>query len=172
MKERQTKMFEKIDEKEAVILAAMIEKNGVFFYNLLAAKSKEKEVHDIFKKLASDEANHLKILEKVYFPEAGLNDQITDEEIMIEENISHIGAADLFTKRVDMKKLVDIVGDDPKKALMVALEMERKSYEYFFSLQKHTVDEHARKIYSDLAEEEQDHIRQINKLLEQESVFA
>jgi len=126
-------MFEHMEEKEAVKTAALLEVNGYRFYKLLAEKTENKEARTVFKKLADDEKRHLKLIETRFFPEAGFSDQITEEEIEIEDFIEKEGRADIFAKRINVDDLVRSI-DDPKKALKVALDTEKHSVKYFEGL--------------------------------------
>ncbi|MBI5970794.1 MAG: ferritin family protein [Deltaproteobacteria bacterium] len=157
-------LFDHAEEKEAVKRAALIETNGHKFYGRLAEKTLDKKTKSVFKALANDEKKHLKIIEKTYFPEAGFTDTITDEEIMIEDYLKKSGAADLFTKRIDVDKLIKLV-DEPRKALIVALDTERYSVEYFEGLAKSSISEDGKKICMELAEEERGHVKHIEGLL-------
>ena len=60
--------FEHLEEKEAVEIASLIERNGFAFYSILAEKAEDKTVKAAFKKLAQDEKKHMKALEKKYYP--------------------------------------------------------------------------------------------------------
>ena len=46
--------FEHLEEKEAVEIASLIERNGFAFYSILAEKAEDKTVKAAFKKLAQD----------------------------------------------------------------------------------------------------------------------
>lgn len=157
-------LFDHIEEKEAVKRAALIETNGYKFYSRLAEKTADKKTKAVFKTLADDEKKHLKTIEKVYFPEAGFTDTITDEEIALEDYLKRSGAADIFTKRIDVDKLIKLV-DEPKKALFVALDTERYSVEYFEGLAKSSISEDGKRICAELAEEERTHVKHIEELL-------
>ncbi|MBI5643410.1 MAG: ferritin family protein [Deltaproteobacteria bacterium] len=157
-------VFEHIDEKEAVKRAALIEINGFRFYNLLAERTESRDAKAVFKKLAEDERKHLKIIENKFYPEAGFNEQITEEELQIEEYVEHTGAADIFTRRINIEALLKIV-DTTKKALNVALDTERHSVKYFEELGRKTSAIEARKIYNELAEEEKAHVSEIEALM-------
>lgn len=157
-------VFDHLEEKEAVKRAALIEINGYRFYTLLAGKTENKEARAIFKKLADDEKQHLKLIETHFFPEAGFSDQITEEELQIEDFIERTGAADIFSKRINIDALVRAI-DTPKKALIIALDTERHSVEYFEKLSKRSQTEEGRKIYSELLEEEKSHVSQIENML-------
>ena len=55
---------------------------------------------------------------------------------------------------------------EPKKALLIALDTEVHSAEYFENLAKRAMTEDGRKIYRELAEEEKSHVRDIEEILE------
>lgn len=156
--------FDHLEEKEAVKKAALIEQNGHRFYTLLAANTDDRDAQAVFKRLAADETKHLKVIEKRFFPEAGLGEHITDEELALEEYIEGSGASDIFTRRIDVDALVKLI-DHPRKALIVALDTERYSVEFFEELSRKAGEEEARNLYKELAEEERSHVRDIEDLL-------
>lgn len=157
-------LFDHIEEKEAVIRAALIEQNGYKFYRMLADRTSSKEAKDLFKRFAHDEQRHLRIIENKYFPGVGFNDQITEEEIQIEEYLEKSGSTDIFTKRINVEALVRII-DNPKKALLIALDTERGSVEYFRNLARRARTEDGRKLYGELVEEEKDHVSLLEAML-------
>ncbi|MDH4227879.1 MAG: ferritin family protein [Deltaproteobacteria bacterium] len=157
-------MFENLEEKEAVERAALIEKNGYKFYSLLISKISDARVKEALRDLAHDEQKHLKTLESVYFPEAGLGDEITEEELEIEEYVKKLGVPDLFTRRIDLEKLVAAV-DEPKKALLIALDTEIHAAEYFEKMAAAAKTKGGKAMYKELAEEERGHVSRIEELL-------
>ncbi|MCK4847260.1 MAG: hypothetical protein KAS88_06250 [Deltaproteobacteria bacterium] len=159
-------MFEHFEEKEAVEKAALIEKNGKKFYSLLIDKIDDENITSVLKELLYDEGKHLEILEKKYFPEAGFSDEITEEEIEIEKYVEERGVPDMFTRRINIEKLVDAI-DEPKKALLIALDTEVHAVEFFEDLAKNAKTPEGRKMYKELAEEERTHVGHIKGLLSQ-----
>ena len=157
-------LFDHIEEKEAVERAALIEKNGITFYTLLAEKINDKGMKAVIKRIAEDEKKHLRVIEKKYFPEAGFPMDVTDEEIEIEKYVKK-NTPDLFTRRINIEKLFALV-TEPKKALLIALDTEIHSAEYFENLSKRAMTEEGRKIYRELAEEERGHVKDIEGILE------
>lgn len=157
-------MFEHIEEKEAVKTAALIEVNGYRFYKLLAERTGNKEARAVFKRLAQDEKSHLKLLETRFFPEAGFSEHVTEEEIEIEDYIEREGRADIFARRISVDDLVRAI-DDPRKALLVALDTERHSVAYFENLSEASSTEEGRRIYRELADEEKSHVVQLEAML-------
>lgn len=158
-------VFEHLEEKEAVKTAAIIEVNGYAFYTLLSKKAEDKEVKAILKKLAEDEKRHLRVIENKFFPEAGFPaEDITDEELEIEEYVERSARADIFTKKINVDDLVKVL-DSPKKALLLALDTERHSVEFFTEMARKAETEDARTIYRELVDEEAAHVRQIEGLI-------
>ncbi len=156
--------FEHIEEKEAVKMAAMIEENGLRFYTRMAEMTTDEGARKVFKDLASDEKKHSKVIEDKFFPEAGFTEQITEEEIVLEEYIEKTGAADIFTKRIDVDALIGLL-DSPRKALILALDTERYSVKLFTDLAEKSETEEAKKLYEEIADEERAHVSMIEALL-------
>jgi len=99
-------VFEQFEEQEAVKKSAMIEKNGFAFYSQLIEKFSDAKILEILKKLRDDEKKHLETIENRYFKEVGFGDTITEEEVEVELYVEAKGVPDLFTRNIDMKKLI------------------------------------------------------------------
>ncbi|MFQ5441493.1 MAG: ferritin family protein [Thermodesulfobacteriota bacterium] len=156
--------FERLEEKEAVKKAAMIEVNGYKFYTLLADRIKDDGAREVLKSLAKEEEKHLKVIEELFFPDAGFSDEIDEEELGIEDHIERSGEADIFTWRINVGGLIEAL-DDPKKALVLALDTERFSVKFFTGLSEKAETPEAKKLYRELAEEERYHVARIEGLL-------
>ena len=158
-------VFENIEQKEAVMRAALIEVNGYRFYKRLADRVEDYGTRDALLSLARDEKKHLGVIEKKFFPEAGFSeDQITDEELLIEEYVEKSGAADIFTRRIDMNALMKVL-DTTRKALILALDTEHNSVKYFEELAGKAEGKEARDIYLKLVDEERRHVALIEGLI-------
>ncbi len=160
-------LFDHLEEKEAVKTAALIEQNGHRFYTFLAERTTDGEAKLLFERFAAEELEHLKTIEKEFFPKAGFTDLITDEELAIEEYLEKTEAADIFTRRINVEALVKAI-DNHTKALLVALDTERHSVEFFGELSKRCSTPEARGLYEDLMEEEKMHVLLIEEQLERE----
>ncbi len=156
--------FEHLEEKEAVETASLIERNGFAFYSILADKAEDKKVKAVFRKLAKDEKKHIKILENKYYPEAGFGEQITDEEIAIEDYVSRSADPKIFTQEIDVEKLVYAI-DSIKKAVILAIHTERYSAEYFEGMAKKASTEQGAVMYKELADEERMHAKELEAIL-------
>ena len=158
-------VFEHMEEKEAVEEAALFEKNGLKFYSLLFEKIKDQRIRKVLKMLLSDEKKHLKVIEEKYFPEAGFSsDEITEEEVEIEKYVKRLGIPDIFARRINIEKLVELI-DGPKKALLIALDTELHAAEFFKKMADRAATEEGKKMYLELSEEERTHAGHIEELL-------
>ena len=156
--------FEHLEEKEAVEIASLIEKNGFAFYSILAEKTEDKTVKAAFKKLAQDEKKHMKVLEKKYYPEAGFGQVITDEEIAIEDYISRVADPKIFTEEIDVEKLIHVI-NNTKKAVMLAIHTEKYAAEYFEGMAKKASTKEGSAMYRELAGEERKHVKVLEGVL-------
>ena len=158
-------VFEHMEEKEAVEEAALFEKNGLKFYSLLFEKIKDQRIRKVLKMLLSDEKKHLKVIEEKYFPEAGFSsDEITEEEVEIEKYVKRLGIPDIFARRINIERLVELI-DGPKKALLIALDTELHAAEFFKKMADRAATEEGKKMYLELSEEERTHAGHIEELL-------
>ena len=158
-------VFEHMEEKEAVEEAALFEKNGLKFYSLLFEKIKDQRIRKVLKMLLSDEKKHLKVIEEKYFPEAGFSsDEITEEEVEIEKYVKRLGIPDIFARRINIERLVELI-DGPKKALLIALDIELHAAEFFKKMADRAATEEGKKMYLELSEEERTHAGHIEELL-------
>ena len=148
-------LFEHLEEKEAVEIASLIERNGFAFYSILADKAEHKSVKAVFKKLAKAEKSHIKILENKYYPEAGFGDQITEEELNIEDYVARTADPKIFIKAID----------SVKKAVMLAILTEKYASEYFEGMAKRASSEDGAKMYRELADEEKGHVKELEAVL-------
>ncbi len=158
-------MFEHMEEKEAVKIATLIEKNGYAFYKHLAKKTEDKGIKAIMERLAAEEARHMKVIEEKFYPEVGFGDLITEEEIDMEEHVDHMTNPKIFAMNIDMEKLVHSI-DSVRKAVLLAVQAERYAAEFFEGLAEKAETEDGRRMYRSLVEEEKGHARALVALLD------
>jgi len=156
--------YEQFEEKEAVKISAVIEANGFKFYTILALRVSDPAVKSVLSDLARDEKKHLRIIEERFFPKAGFNEQITDEEVAMEANIERSGQADIFTRHVDMEEIINVL-ETPLKALELALDAEKYSVVFFGELAEKAETPDARSIYEAFVEEETRHVAKVEGLI-------
>ena len=157
-------VFEHIEEKEAVEIASLIERNGFAFYSILADKAEDKAVKDVFKRLAKEEKRHISILEKRYYPEAGFGEEITEEELTIEDYVSRAADPKIFTEEINVEKLVHAI-DSVKKAVILAIHTEKYASEYFEGMAEKATTKGGAAMYKELADEERGHVKALEAVL-------
>ncbi|HKZ45911.1 MAG TPA: ferritin family protein [Thermodesulfobacteriota bacterium] len=157
-------VFEHLEEKEAVEIASLIERNGFAFYSILADKVEDKAVKDVFKRLAKEEKRHINALERRYYPEAGFGEQITDEEIAIEDYVSRSTDPKIFTEEINVEKLVHAI-DSVKKAVILAIHTEKYASEYFEGMAKKARTKGGAEMYKELADEERGHAKELEDIM-------
>ena len=157
-------VFEHLEEKEAVEIASLIERNGFAFYSILADKVEDKTVKDVFKKLAKEEKRHINVLEKRYYPEAGFGEQITDEEIAIEDYVSRSTDPKIFTEEINVERLVHAI-DSVKKAVILAIHTEKYASEYFEGMAEKATTKGGAEMYKELADEERGHVKVLEDIM-------
>lgn len=156
--------FEHLEEKEAVEVAALIEKNGFAFYSLLSDRAEDTMMKAVFKKLAKDEKKHLKMFEKKYYPDAGFGEEITEEELAIEDYVARTADPKIFTEEMDVEKLVHAI-DSMKKAVVLAIHTEKYASEYFEEMARKASTEEGADMYRKLAQEERGHAKELEAAL-------
>ncbi|MDP2682538.1 MAG: ferritin family protein [Deltaproteobacteria bacterium] len=157
-------VFEHLEEKEAVEIASLIERNGFAFYSILADKVEDKAVKDVFKRLAKEEKRHISILENRYYPEAGFGEEITEEELTIEDYVSRAADPKIFTEEINVEKLVHAI-DSVKKAVILAIHTEKYASEYFEGMAEKATTKGGAEMYKELADEERMHVKVLEDIM-------
>lgn len=153
-----------IEEKEAVKVASMIERNGMAFYSRLADSVEDGGVKGMLERLRDDEKRHARVLEEIYCPDAGFGEEITEEEIDLEEFVSKNRDPAIFTRNIDIDKVIRAL-KGVREALLFALHTERFSVDYFEKMSEKAVTERGRQMYKRLADEESGHVELVEDLL-------
>jgi len=160
--------LDRVEEIEAVKKAAMLEANGHRFYAMLAERTRSPQAREVFARLAEDELQHKSVIEKEFFAGAGLGGwRAGADEKEADERIAAQGAPDLFARRVNVERLLEIV-DTTAKALILARDAELHAVRFFRNLSLRARSARARQVYAALVEEEQGHVDMLNALLAEE----
>ena len=133
--------------------AIEIEKNGLKTYLLYARETKEVTGKDMFVLLASDEFDHMNLLEEM------LNNILKKEGGgVLPEAIDHSIIEKVVPRLRNKDRLtVGQAGADELVALRTALGMERDAIEYYRQMHESLKDEKMRSIVSRLVEMEEGH---------------
>lgn len=127
-----------------------IEKNGIVNYLDFAFKTKDPTGKNMFIRLAKDEYLHMDVLEKEL-------DSIMCNRTWVCENIpeSTIEKITPMIRNVDKTKGEE--GMDELSALKTALDLEKRSIEFYNENKKHLNDPEAVKIFDRIIEMEESH---------------
>jgi rubrerythrin len=128
VKNKNTEMREAWTPQKAVEYAVMIEKMGTAFYEELSIMfAHEKELGEIFDMLAADEAHHQKQFEHLL---ETMGDKATQWKPTDRRTMPR-GVTDFFAEQWAYESIVD--RDD---ALHMALQLEKKTLEYYTAMQQ------------------------------------
>ena len=154
MKDRKQKIF----ARDALELTLAVERRGYSFYTNASKKTQNPEGRRMFQELAAEEYDHLGKLQQEY-------------RILIEEHswlrreparlpVSRKIADRIFPERellnVDVRDWTTDL-----EALEIAIELERKSHQFFSNFAKQLDDPRGRKIFREFANEERLHLQNL-----------
>lgn len=145
---------------EVVTMAIEIEKNGLNFYNAMAAKSQNEQAIELFTFLAAEEIQHKgtfqKMLDGLKKVELSAND--------LEEYNNYLGAltsSRVFNKNVDTEEFVKDLDD--LAALNLAIEAEKDSILFYYELLEQSLSEDKADIER-VIKEEKSHYAKLTRL--------
>ena len=143
-----------IDKVLGTVLQAIeIEKFGYEFYNGMRTFVEDREGQKLISYLGRLEIDHIKWLEEEYDRQLTKLDQLKEEPIV---DISLLGKDEIFFAD---SKLPDVFKDfDPVKATSFAIDIEKRSVEFYEKNQKISDDDAIRDLFKRLADFEKDHI--------------
>ncbi|MGB9721882.1 MAG: ferritin family protein [bacterium] len=128
----------------------IIEKNGIKNYLDFGAHTKDVNGKNMFIKLAQDELTHMEVLEKEL-------DSIMCNRTWVCENIPESIIEKVAPKIRDIDKIKSEKGLDELDALKTALELEKKSIEFYTEGHKNLDNPDAERLFERLIEMEESH---------------
>ncbi|MBI5239567.1 MAG: ferritin family protein [Elusimicrobia bacterium] len=135
--------------------AVKMEQDGEKFYRSLAAKSADKGVKFILNGLADDEVKHAKVLREL---EKGASPAMKQTEILA-------GSKNVFSDMAS-RKAFPAAGSDQMALYEQALEMERKSRDYYKTQADDAALKPARELLLLIAGEESRHMFLLESMIE------
>ena len=137
--------------RDALRIAIATERSGLEFYTRAARLTKDTRGRRIFKKLATEEKEHLAKLEARYTQLLAADPQLESRPTFL----FFKGAANgLFAAGAD--ELVK--GVDDKKALRIGIRCERGSHKFFKRYGERFEDSEGKQIFLEFADEEREHL--------------
>lgn len=137
--------------------AMRAEKDGIGFYTRAAKKFNDRELRDLFMKLAKEEAKHLEtfIGIKAKAEKKGADQCFRSENVS--DYLDTIIREGLFPKGDSMVKRLEKV-NTVGEACAIAMEAEKNAILLYSELAKLSKDKEQKKIFEDITKEERSHI--------------
>ena len=146
---------------DVVELGIQIEKNGMDFYNGVAANSKSKKAVEIFKYLAGEEAKHIIAFEKL-LKQVEIETPAETYPGEYYDYLKVLSEMHVFTKKNKGKEIAKQIKSDIQ-ALDMAMGFERDSILLFYEMQK-LVHKEDFAVIESLITQEQEHLTTLNGL--------
>jgi Fur family ferric uptake transcriptional regulator len=149
--------------RDALKIALETERSGVNFYLNAAETATHPSGKSTFLKIAEEEKRHLSELEQEWKQLIKKDKNILKAPVFL--HFDYDALKNLFPAREDLKKRLkeDL---DEKRALILAMEMEMESYNFFKEYAERFNDTKGKEIFIKFAAEEQDHYRSIQREFE------
>jgi rubrerythrin len=144
-------------EISVIDYAMKAEKDGIAFYTKAARKFNDRELKDVFMKLAKEEAKHL----ETFIGIKAKADKKGADRCFVWENLSDylvtVIREGIFPKGDSMVKRLEKV-NTVYEACIIAMDAEKNAIMLYSELAKLSKDKEQKKILADIAKEERSHI--------------
>ncbi len=142
--------------RDALELTLAIERRGYTFYTNASRKTKNGSGRLMFQRLAAEESDHLRRLQEERQSLLEKNEWLKREPMRLP--LSRKIVEEIFPQ----KELLKIeVKDETSEldALNIAMNLERRSHQFFSDFAKQISNENGRKIFMDFAKDEESHLQ-------------
>ena len=142
--------------RDALELTLAIERRGYTFYTNASRKTKSGSGRRMFQRLAAEESDHLRRLQQEHRSLIEKNEWLKHEPARLP--LSRKIVEEIFPQ----KELLKIeVKDETNEldALHIAMNLERRSHQFFKDFASQISDSNGRKIFMDFASDEESHLR-------------
>jgi len=142
--------------RDALELTLSIERRGYTFYTNASRKTKNGSGRVMFQRLAAEESDHLRRLQDEYRSLVQKNEWLKREPARLP--LSRKIAEEIFPQKELLKVEVKEETSD-LDALNIAMDLERRSHQFFKDFAEQISDSNGRKIFMDFAKDEESHLR-------------
>jgi len=157
--------MEKFSSDEIIELAIQIERNGFLFYDqALKRKDLTENSRKILEHLRQEEINHKNTFKAMRVSDTEqLGDLVNWQEAAA--YLKSIAATHIFNKKNASIKLA-IEAENEQDIIRNAIQFEKDTLLFFYSLCRNTDDEGSKKIIDRIIDEEVGHVTELCKMLE------
>lgn len=141
--------------RDALELTLAIERRGYTFYTNASRKTKNGRGRIMFQRLAAEESDHLRRIQAEHRSLLEKNEWLRREPARLP--LSRKIVEDIFPQRELLKIEVKDETSD-LDALNIAMNLERRSHQFFMDFAKQIADANGRRIFMDFAKDEESHL--------------
>ena len=150
--------LEKTAVRDALELTLAVERLGYTFYTNAAKKTQNGSGREMFRRLAAEESDHLRRLQAEHESLLKENQWLRREPARLP--ISRKIAQEIFPQKELMRlKVTDRTSEID--ALHIAMDLERRSQDFFKTLAEQLSDPNGRKAFLQFAKEEEGHLEEL-----------
>ena len=142
--------------RDALELTLAIERRGYTFYTNASQKTKNGSGRRMFQRLAAEESDHLRRLQQEHRSLLEQNQWLKREPARLP--LSRKIVEEIFPQKELLKIEVKDETSDID-ALNIAMNLERRSHQFFKDFADHISDTNGRKIFMDFAKDEESHLK-------------
>lgn len=142
--------------RDALELTLSIERRGYTFYTNASRKTRQGSGRLMFQRLAAEESDHLRRLQQEYRALLDENDWLKREPARLP--VSRKIAEEIFPQK-ELRKIE--VSDETTdiQALNIAMDLERRSHQFFTDFAKELPEAGGKKIFMEFAKDEESHLQ-------------
>jgi rubrerythrin len=144
--------------RDALELTLAIERRGYTFYTNASRKTKNGRGRLMFQRLAAEESDHLRRLQAEHQSLLQKNEWLKREPARLP--LSRKIVEEIFPQKELLKIEVKDETSD-LDALNLAMNLERRSHQFFTDFAEHISDANGRKIFMDFAKDEESHLKEL-----------
>jgi Fur family transcriptional regulator, ferric uptake regulator len=144
--------------RDALELTLAIERRGYTFYTNASRKTKNGRGRLMFQRLAAEESDHLRRLQAEHHSLMQKNEWLKREPTRLP--LSRKIVEEIFPQKELLKIEVKDETTD-LDALNIAMNLERRSHQFFTDFAKQIADASGRKIFMDFAKDEEGHLKEL-----------
>src|SRR5206468_4423868 len=148
--------LEKTVVRDALELTLAIERRGYTFYTNASRKTKNDSGRRMFQRLAAEESDHLRRLQQEHRSLIEKNEWLKREPARLP--LSRKIVEEIFPQKELLKIEVKDETSDID-ALNIAMNLERRSHQFFKDFADHIADTNGRKVFMDFAKDEESHLK-------------
>jgi Fur family ferric uptake transcriptional regulator len=152
--------LEKTAVRDALELTLAIERLGLTFYTNASKKTKNNAGRLMFQRLAAEESDHLRRLQAEHRALIDQHPWLRHEPSRLP--VSKKIAQEIFPQK-ELLRLQVTNEMTELEALDLAMDLERRSHEFFSAFAKQLTDRTGRKAFLDFADEEEAHLQELRE---------